>query len=412
MARHTATTIRVSPPAARIKEPAAFCSHSVRAPCTDDSALTSALTSHIYAVNGDIAGLGYGEVSSVFGGVLATTSYRAAKLVDIAAGGDIVNLKGLIVQNDPSDISMIAAGGNIVYAGIARSTGGSLFTGLQIAGPGTLEVTAGKNIYQGSIASIESIGPLVIGDNRPGASVVMQAGVGAGTPGEGQVDWPDFAKLYLDPANLAGTGPLADQPGKVAKTYNSELVGWLKTRFGYIGSADDALAYFLALPPEQQRAFLRIVYYAELTAGGREFNDKNGPRTGSYLRGREAIAALFPAAAGSYDGDITMFSAKSGNSVVTSASVHTDFGGDIQFLAPGGQGGCRQRGTGAWRRRRSDYAGRWRHPDLLAEEHSAWTLAHHDDVRRRYPRMVRHGRYQRRPRLKDDGDLHPAAHCL
>jgi hypothetical protein len=170
----------------------------------------------------------------------------------------------------------------------------------------------------------------------------MQAGVGAGTPGEGQVDWTDFAKLYLDPANLAGAGPLADQLDKVAKTYNSELVGWLKSRFGHTGSADDALAYFLALPPEQQRVFFRTVYYAELTAGGREFNDKNGPRTGSYLRGREAIAALFPAPTGSYDGDITMFSAGSGipggvNFKITSASVHTDFGGDIQFLAPGGQ---------------------------------------------------------------------------
>jgi hypothetical protein len=125
---------------------------------------------------------------------------------------------------------------------------------------------------------------------------------------------------------------LADQPGKVAKTYNSELVGWLKTRFGYAGSANDALAYFLGLPAAQQRIFLRIVYYAELTAGGREFNDTNGPRTGSYLRGREAIAALFPHE-GAYAGDITMFSATSG---VNSGYVHTDFGGDIQFLAPGG----------------------------------------------------------------------------
>lgn len=304
---------------------------------SDASAASTGVKSLIYAVNGDISGLRYGEVyvdtQLVGSGYVNTNYYRAAKPVDIMAGGDIVNLGGLILHADPTDISTIAAGGNVIYAGINNTAG----VGLQIAGPGTLEVTAGKTIYQGSLASIESIGAKVSGDTRPGASIVLQAGVGAGAPGEGQVDWAGFAKLYLDPANLAGSGPLADQPGKVAKTYNSELMGWLKTRFGYAGSADDALAYFLALPAEQQRVFLRIVYYAELTAGGREFSDTNGPRTGSYLRGREAIAALFPHE-GAYAGDITMFSATAANtSKVVSGSVHTDFGGDIQFLAPGGQ---------------------------------------------------------------------------
>ncbi|MDE1174739.1 MAG: filamentous hemagglutinin family protein [Parvibaculaceae bacterium] len=298
---------------------------------TDDTSFRDVMTpSLIYAVRGDIMGLRYGETfvhSETLGGKLVSTNYyRAAKPVQILAGGDIVNVSGLVLQNDPSTISTIAAGGSIIYANV------------DVAGPGTLEMTAGKNIYQGSTASVESIGALVSGDTRPGASVVMQAGVGAGAPGEGQVDWTDFAKLYLDPANLAGDGPLADQPGKVAKTYDSELIDWLKSRFGYSGSAQDALAYFLALPAEQQRVFLRQVYYAELTAGGREYNDVNGPRYGSYLRGRNAIAALFPNQ-NAYQGDITMFSASSGsgaNATVNSGYVHTDFGGDIQFLAPGG----------------------------------------------------------------------------
>jgi hypothetical protein len=165
--------------------------------------------------------------------------------------------------------------------------------------------------------------------------------VGKGTPGEGQVDWTGFAKLYLDPANQAGSGPLADQPGKVAKTYDGELYQWLKNRFGYDGSTGDALAYFLALPAAQQRVFLRQVYYAELTAGGREYNDKSGPRYGSYLRGREAIATLFPDES-AYSGGISMFTAGSGlvgspSYVIKSGYVHTDFGGDIQLLAPGGQ---------------------------------------------------------------------------
>jgi hypothetical protein len=303
---------------------------------SDASAASRGAKSKIYAVDGDITGLRYGEEffnSVVVGSSIIDFHYRrAVKPVDMMAGGDIVGLKGLILNDSPTDISTIAAGGDVIYAGLNAGSR----AGLEIAGPGMLEVSAGKNVYQGATASIESIGPLVSGDTRPGADIVVQAGIGAGRPGEGQVDWTGFAMLYLDPANLAATGPLADQSGKVAKTYNSELMGWLKSRFGYGGSSEGALAYFFALPAEQQHIFLRTVYYAELTAGGREFNDQSGPRTGSYLRGREAIAALFPHE-GSYAGDITMFSAKAANtSTVLSGSVHTDFGGDIQFLAPGG----------------------------------------------------------------------------
>jgi hypothetical protein len=298
---------------------------------TDDSAFGEGLMSRIYAVDGDVYGVAYGSTvnASRFtnGQSVASIVYYAAKPVRIFAGGDIVNVSGLIVQNDATDISMIAAQGSVIYPTV------------DIAGPGSLEVTAGKNIYFGSTTNIESIGPLMAGDHRPGADVVLQAGVGTGAPGVGQVDWTDFANLYLDPANTAGVGPLADQPGKVAKAYNNELVDWLKNRFGYAGSAEDALAYFLALPVEQQRVFLRQVYYAELTASGREYNDADGPRYGSYLRGREAIATLFSAGNGAYDGSITLFSALTGpttNPTVNSGFVHTDFGGNIQLLAPGG----------------------------------------------------------------------------
>jgi hypothetical protein len=47
---------------------------------------------------------------------------------------------------------------------------------------------------------------------------------------------------------------------------------------------DEARAAFAALPPEQQSIFLRQVYFAELRAGGREYNDATSVRHGSYLR--------------------------------------------------------------------------------------------------------------------------------
>ncbi|EPH1730366.1 filamentous hemagglutinin family protein, partial [Pseudomonas aeruginosa] len=139
---------------------------------------------------------------------------------------------------------------------------------------------------------------------------------------------------YLDPANLAQGGtPLAEQPGKVVRAYESELAKWLNERFGFAGDAEQAQAFFAGLPAEQQRIFARQVYFAELRAGGREYNEVGGVRQGSYLRGRNAIAALFPERdpAGnpiSYEGDIVMYGG---------AGVHTDFGGDIQLLSPGGR---------------------------------------------------------------------------
>src|SRR5204863_519941 len=97
------------------------------------------------------------------------------------------------------------------------------------------------------------------------------------------------------PGNLADPAlPLASQPGKVVKIYDKELKQWLLQRFGMSVDGADALIAFDALPSEQQRIFLRQVYYAELREGGREYNDAEGPRFGSYLRGREAIATLLP----------------------------------------------------------------------------------------------------------------------
>jgi hypothetical protein len=151
---------------------------------------------------------------------------------------------------------------------------------------------------------------------------------------------------YLDPANLLPSGTPLDGSAKVAKTYEKELIAWLKDRHLTAKDVDEVSVRFAKLSPEdvartigearakfanlafdQQTVFLRKVYFAELTAGGRDYNDASSTRYGSYLRGRAAIAALFPnGAAGA--GDITMFGG---------AGVQTLFGGDIQLMAPSGK---------------------------------------------------------------------------
>ncbi|OYU91219.1 MAG: hypothetical protein CFE29_07745 [Bradyrhizobiaceae bacterium PARB1] len=270
-----------------------------------------------YAVGGDILGLQAGEVQQFAAttGRSSLTWYSAATAARIRAGRDIVGSGGLIVNNNETDVSIIQAGRDITYAN------------WRIGGPGALEVTAGRNIYQADAGSITSLGKLIAGDNRLGASVSMMAGAGERGPA-----WQALLR-YLDPANQLPAGTPLDGSGKVAKTYEKELATWLKQRYGFAGNDAEALSYFVTLAPEQQRIFLRDVYFAELTAGGREYNDVKSVRYGSYLRGREMIAALFPAdddagRPNAYLGDITMFGG---------SGVHTNFGGDIQMLTPGGQ---------------------------------------------------------------------------
>ncbi|WP_285415120.1 filamentous haemagglutinin family protein [Pseudomonas sp. efr-133-TYG-5] len=291
-----------------------------------------------YALSGDLVGVRSGETLSF--NISKRTWYEAAGPVWMLAGRDIVasgsnlgqataaptemagnveqiaSTGNLFIHNDPRDVSRVAAGRDILYSSF------------DIAGPGLLDINAGRNMLMEDRAAITSLGPLTAGDNRPGASIVLQAGAGAQGP-----DYSRFIARYLNPQNLASADTaLSAQPGKVAKTYLGELRSWLTLGYGFSGSEEQAPAFFAALPASAQAIFARQVYFAELRAAGLEYNDADGPRKGSYLRGRNAIAALFPSTdvAGNpirYDGDITLYGG---------AGVKTLFGGDIQMLTPGG----------------------------------------------------------------------------
>lgn len=302
-----------------------------------------------YAVEGDVREFSFGMTNWS----LLSPIYISSGSATIRAGRDIVNLgsplalgcgsfgpvdcrsttqifggafltSGLVVHNDPRDITLISAGRDVVFANMT------------VAGPGNLIVEAGRHVYQGDNGRLSSMGPLF--DLTPesrngGAAITVLTGVGAGGP-----NYDAFAKLYLDPANRANSAyPLVhpENQGKVVKTYDQELRQWLKARFGYeAADAKGALDYFNTKLSEVERGiFVRQVYYDELKAGGREYNDEEGPRFASYLRGRNAIAVLFPEkdASGkaiSYAGDLTMFGG---------SGVRTLFGGNVELMVAGGQ---------------------------------------------------------------------------
>jgi len=102
--------------------------------------------------------------------------------------------------------------------------------------------------------------------------------------------------------------------------YAQSLTDFVNTRQGTSQGTAQAAASFRALPIEQQALFLNQVLMSELKSAGR--NALSGERA-AYLRGYQALAALYPQAG-------------KGNIVLSNSQVKTSQGGGITFAAPGG----------------------------------------------------------------------------
>ncbi len=270
-----------------------------------------------YAASGDIENFSTGLVN---GG----TQYLAAKPVRVLAGNDIVGLdqvagSGILWNNTANDISEISAGNDIFYANA------------QVTGPGLLEVAAGHNLDQGNFGNLTSLGYVVgktVATQDLGAGITVTAGV---TPGN--IDLAGFAALYFDPTHLANPAvPLQNQPGRVERTYQAQLLAFLQQRTGYTGGPSGALAAFQALPADVRQILTLQVYYAELNQSGLDFSDPASRFYRSYSEGTEAIHALFPAT------DLTGQSPASGGSLTLTggSGISTQFGGAIQIVDPFG----------------------------------------------------------------------------
>jgi filamentous hemagglutinin len=251
----------------------------------------------LYAGTGDISGL----------------MLFAGKAASVVAGNNITDV-ALYVQNDKaSDVSVVDAGNDIIaydqnssLRNAATAAGNTLLStaselgDIQIDGPGTLEVLAGRNLNLGIEANNQqnqqngiAVGITSIGNSRnpalpfAGADVVAGAGLGglatAATPGldSGQLDFTQFNTQY--PIPTSGT-------------------------------------------VEQQDIQALDNFYLVLRDAGRDFNNPSSPSyKKNYNNGFAAIADLFPGNA--WQGDITL----------TSRDIKTENGGNIDILAPGGQ---------------------------------------------------------------------------
>lgn len=269
----------------------------------------------LFANTGDISGL------TLFSG----------KAAQIVAGNDITDVS-LYVQNvNSTDVSIVSAGrdiivydANSILRSKANSTGNvgdsPLAGDIQISGPGTLEILAGRNLDLGTGAQNSDgtgSGITSIGNARnpslsaEGANVIVGAGVGEAAVGlaNTNIDFDAFLKAYLGSGNAATTGGV---------NYLAELQDLLGPTVELSSSKLDSLT-------EEQKAALGLqLFYLILRDSGRDHNNTSSVSFGTYADGFAAIAKLFGQA--SATGDIN----------TRSRDIRTRSGGYINIFAPSG----------------------------------------------------------------------------
>jgi filamentous hemagglutinin len=257
-------------------------------------------------------------------GDIGTGSLTFPKAADVVARGNITDLNYAGSNLNPSDVTLIAAGGNIDYSTPTAPVTNDLLAnanGITLAGPGNLEVLAGGSINLGDSVGILTTGSLT--DTRlsaSGASTVIGAGFGTNSAGGlRQPAYQSFINTYLAPNATTGA----------ASIYAPTLVGYMQQLAASAGSSSyaGALAAFEGLTPAQQLPLLAEVLSDELSATGLAHTLQGA----SYARGYAAIDSLFPTTdsggnALAYNGDVNMFFSQ----------IKTEEGGNIDFLVPGG----------------------------------------------------------------------------
>jgi len=231
------------------------------------------------------------------------------KAADLVAGRDINNLEYYGQNTSASDITLIAAGRDLI-----DTTAGGNLGAIQLGGEGSLDVLTGRNLNLGFGNGITTIGNIADPNLPTATGADVNVFVGYGTQG---ADIANFLQTIV--ANPA----TADDA-----TYESQLIAYVESLTGSTGlTFTQAEKQFLALTTAQQSALIDADFFNELLLSGRAAN--NGTGVG-FTEGYAAIAALFPTSAANptpYAGDLTM----------TESQIYTLSGGNINVLVPGGQ---------------------------------------------------------------------------
>jgi hypothetical protein len=260
----------------------------------------------IYAKGGDITGLGL----------------YSAKKVQIFASNDISDVSFYIQNTKAQDSSIISAGRDIIAYNAntsaredAASIGNILSAGevplsgdLQISGPGTMQVLAGRTIDLGTGA-------------------VNADGTGAGITSIGNARNPYLPTGGSQLIVAAGLGDTAQGLSTSSLKLQSFIDQFVLGGEGASYLAELGISNFATLSDEQKAAAALEVFYLILRDSGREAADStaNIESKGGYATGFKAINTLFGEA--SNPGDI----------LARSRDIRTKSGGDIQIAIPGGK---------------------------------------------------------------------------
>ncbi len=289
---------------------------------------------HLYAATGNISGL----------------TLFSAKSARVEAGTDITDI-ALYVQNvSTNDISVVSAGRDIVaYTSQTALRKDAVFLNprepislsgdIQISGPGTLEVLAGRKLdlgadFKNNADNSLGVGITSIGNGRnpflpfQGASLIVGAGIG--TTSTNALTSPSSGAL--DGGSLTFTNFITQIiNGPDGARYLAELgpVQNLTTTTGTLTSSTQGTILtptsFKALPTVQQDIVALNLFYLALRDAGRDHNIAGTTGFGNYNGGFAAISALFPSNASTQ-----------GNITTQSRNIITKSGGDISIFAPTG----------------------------------------------------------------------------
>src|SRR5208283_2339898 len=142
-------------------------------------------------------------------GDIASSFLVFPKAANVIAGGNLTDLNYIGKNLNPSDVTLITAGGNITYSTPTAPVTNALIgndQGIDVGGPGHVEVLAGGSINLGDGNGVLTNGNLE--DARlPSTGASMLIGGGFGTNTNGTLRQPadqTFTNAYLAPSPITG----------------------------------------------------------------------------------------------------------------------------------------------------------------------------------------------------------------
>jgi filamentous hemagglutinin len=275
-------------------------------------------------------------------GNISGVTLFAGKTADITAGQDITDIAFYLQNNQSDQISIVQAGRDILpfdatsplllnlqnlissqeqVAGSLPSPAVAPLPGdIQIGGPGTIEVLAGRNLNLGQPASdVQNsfvgvgLGLVSIGKgsdpfltSATGADIIASSGLSSGNTNAADPDYQTFISDFLTAGGANANRYLPDV---------GALLGISDT------NPDDISTAFAALSQAQKDTLAITIFYDVLRDAGRDHTTLGT----NYETGKKAISDLFGNNAGM--GDMTL----------TSREIKTESGGNISLLIPGGE---------------------------------------------------------------------------